>query len=75
MFTLLPCVLYTLLLVQVKLPLYKNSNLQHAGNLQNKAKFSNHFVHLYEMLPYPLLETRRKYQECHVLESGICRNF
>ena len=43
--------------------LYKNSNLQHAGNLQDRAIFSKHFVHLHEMLPYPLLETCKKYQE------------
>ena len=39
----------------------------HEENLQDWARFSTHFVHLHEMLPYPLLINMCR--KCHVLET------
>ena len=41
----------------------KNSNFRHAGNLQDRTKFSKHFVYSHEMLLYPLPVICRKYGE------------
>ena len=41
----------------------KYLNFVYVGNSQDRAKFSTHFVHFHEILPYPLPDMCRKCEE------------